>query len=95
MFSMATAACRALSGTNVRFNEVYLGFRVEVDAVAEKNSTMKASVFSRVYEKILAKPDLKGCRIRVEREEDVDNLRYEQKQSGVQRKAVDPSQTHG
>lgn len=79
MFSMATAACRSLSGTNVRFNEVYLAHRVEVDAVAEKHGTMKASVFSRVYEKILAKPDVKGCRIRVDSEEDVDNLRCEQK----------------
>ena len=79
MFSMATAACRQLSGTNVRFNEVYLAYRVEVDAVAEKNGTMKTSVFSRVYEKILAKPDVKGCRIRVGSEEDVDNLKCEPK----------------
>lgn len=79
MFSMATAACRDLANTNVRFNEVYLAQRVEVDAVAEQHGTMKASIFSRVYEKILAKPEVKGCRIRVANEDDVNNLKCEQK----------------
>lgn len=79
LFSMASAACHSLSETNVRFNEVYLAFRVEVDAVAEINGTMKASVFSRVYEKILASPNVKGCRVRVASAEDVDKLRCEQK----------------
>ncbi len=79
LFSMATAACRALAGTHVRFNEVYLDRRTELDDVAALHGNMKASVFARVYEKILARPDLKGSRVLVFGEEDVDTIRSEQK----------------
>ncbi|WQF76839.1 Putative NAD(P)-binding domain superfamily [Colletotrichum destructivum] len=75
MFSMAYLAIKGLADTNVCFNEIYLAQRVEVDVVAEEHGTMKSSIFGRVYANILAKTDLKGCRVRVESESDVDNLR--------------------
>ncbi|CCF39577.1 hypothetical protein CH063_00034 [Colletotrichum higginsianum] len=75
MFSMAYSAIKGLADTNVRFNEIYLDQRVEVDVVAEEHGTMKSSIFGRVYANILAKTDVKGCRVRVESESDVDNLR--------------------
>ncbi|KAF7671880.1 hypothetical protein GT037_010103 [Alternaria burnsii] len=37
LFTMSTAAARENEKTNVRFNEVYLCFRVEVDEQAEKH----------------------------------------------------------
>ncbi|WYZ36278.1 hypothetical protein EsH8_XII_000028 [Colletotrichum jinshuiense] len=73
-FSMAYSAIKELADTNVRFNEIYLAQRVEVDVVAEQHGTMKSSVFGRVYANILTKTDVKGCRVRVESESDVDNL---------------------
>ncbi|GKT66852.1 short-chain dehydrogenase [Colletotrichum tofieldiae] len=79
MFSMAFSACKSLADTNVRFNEIYLAQRVEVDVVAEQHGTMRSSVFGRVYANILAKTDVKGCRVRVESEKDVDHLRTENK----------------
>lgn len=44
---MVNVACRDLLETNIRFNEVFLGFRVEVDASAIKNSVVKASDFAK------------------------------------------------
>jgi len=57
---MANVACRDNAETNVRFNEVYLACRVEVDSVAVKTGSMKASDFSRVYEEILSRPEVRG-----------------------------------
>ncbi|KAF2269103.1 NAD(P)-binding protein [Lojkania enalia] len=79
LYSFSYSACKALASTNVRFNEIYLAIRVEVDVDAEQHGVMKSSVFGRVYEKILATPGMKSCRIRVKAEEDVENLKVEQK----------------
>lgn len=79
LFPMATAACRETAGTNVRFNEVYLDRRVEVDSVAEKTGAMKASDFSNVYSGILAHPEIEGCRITVKDDEDLKELKYKKK----------------
>ncbi|KAK1985437.1 hypothetical protein LZ30DRAFT_779036 [Colletotrichum cereale] len=75
MFSMAYSAIKGLADTNVRFNEIHLAQRVEVDVVAEQHGNMKSSVFGRVYANILADTDVEGCRVRVESESDVDGLR--------------------
>jgi hypothetical protein len=79
LFSMANVASRDNAETNVRFNEVYLALRVEVDSVAIQHGTMKASDFSIAYEKILSRPEIKGCRISVHGREDLENLKYNKK----------------
>ncbi|KAF4548370.1 Hypothetical protein D9617_29g007480 [Elsinoe fawcettii] len=79
LFSMATAASRELEKTNVRFNEEYLSFRVEVDSSAEQTGAMKASRFAKVYEQMLDRPDIEGCRVLVESDRDVDELRHRRK----------------
>ncbi|RYP31830.1 hypothetical protein DL768_011156 [Monosporascus sp. mg162] len=79
LFSMATAACRENATTNVRFNEVYLAFRVEVDEVAAQNGTTSASDFASVYEEILARPEIRSSRVRVVGLEDLKDLKYERK----------------
>jgi hypothetical protein len=79
LFSMATAACRENEATSVRFNEIYLAFRVEVDEVAAQNGTTSASDFALVYEQILDRPDIRSSRVRVESVEDLKDLKYKRK----------------
>jgi len=79
LFPMCMAAARDNESTNVRFNEIYLGYRVEVDEVAAQNGTTKASDFGKVYELILANPEVRSWRVRVEDLEDLKKLRYQKK----------------
>ncbi|OKL57312.1 hypothetical protein UA08_07496 [Talaromyces atroroseus] len=79
LFSMANVACRDNENTNVRFNEVYLQTRVEVDSSAEKTGAMKASDFAHVYTELLSRPDIKSCRISVATKNDLTDLKYKKK----------------
>jgi hypothetical protein len=79
LFPMATAAARENESTNVRFNEIYLGYRVEVDEVAAQHGTTKASDFGNVYELILANPEVRSSRVRVDDLEDLKKLKYQKK----------------
>ncbi|EMD89520.1 hypothetical protein COCC4DRAFT_45051 [Bipolaris maydis ATCC 48331] len=79
LFSIYYSAYKALAGTNVRFNEIYLGRRVQVDSVAEQAGSTKSSTFGRVCTNILGRADIKSCRVRVENEADVDELKLERK----------------
>ena len=80
MYTFATAATRELADTNVRFNEVYLNLRVLFDEVAEKTGMHKVSDFSKNYEFLLERPDVKGARVWVYSKEDLHELRFETKQ---------------
>lgn len=79
---MANVACRDNAETNVRFNEVYLACRVEVDSVAVKTGAMKASDFSKVYEQILSRPQIRGSRVSVFGPQDLEDLKYKKKLDG-------------
>ncbi|GFF36516.1 hypothetical protein IFM58399_04582 [Aspergillus lentulus] len=79
LYSMANVACVDNAETNVRFNEIYLGLFVMVDAAADQFGAMKASEFAIAYEKILARPDIKGCRLMVCQPEDLTELRFRKK----------------
>ena len=48
-----------------------------VDAEAEAHGVMKASDFARVYVRILERPEIAGCRVRVEGFGDLDEVRFE------------------
>ena len=76
IYSMATAACRDNENTNVRFNELFLGVRVEVDQIAASVSCL---AFSEVYEEILSRPDVRSCRVSVLGGEDIKKLRFERR----------------
>lgn len=76
---MANVACRDNTSTNVRFNEIYLATRVEVDSSAEKTGAMKASDFAKVYTELLSRPDIKSSRINVATKEDLKDLKYKSK----------------
>ncbi|XP_014551280.1 hypothetical protein COCVIDRAFT_42413 [Bipolaris victoriae FI3] len=66
LFSMVIAACRDNWKPNVCVNEVLLGFRVEVDEVAKEHGVSK----------ILARPEIRSSRIRVDEVDDLTKLRY-------------------
>jgi NAD(P)-dependent dehydrogenase (short-subunit alcohol dehydrogenase family) len=76
LFSMCIAAARENEKTNVRFNEILLGFRVEVDEAAKEHGVTTASEFGQVYESILADPDIRSSRVRVDEIEDLKKLKY-------------------
>lgn len=79
LFSMATAAARENEKTNVRVNEVYLMFRVEVDEAAAEHGVSSSSEFAAVYEEILANPEIRGSRVRVATPADIKNLKWAKK----------------
>ena len=79
LYSMATAASRENETTNVRFNEVYLGFRVEVDESAAQNKTTSASEFASVYKEILARPEIRSSRVSVMSPDDIQGFKYARK----------------
>jgi len=75
LYSMATAACRENETTNVRFNEVYLAFRVEVDEDAAQHGTASASEFALIYEELLTRSEIRSSRVRVDTPEDLTDLK--------------------
>nr|POF02484.1 hypothetical protein CFP56_58115 [Quercus suber] len=79
LYPVTKAAARENESTNVRFNEIYLSFRVEVDADAIVHGVTKASDFARVYETIVANPEIRGSRVHVETLDDLKSLRYHKK----------------
>lgn len=72
---MLKVATQENKKTNVRVNEIYLSARVDYDSVAEKSGSMKASDFGKVYEKILAKPEITGSRVSVYGQKDTEELK--------------------
>ncbi|OPB46394.1 hypothetical protein A0O28_0065150 [Trichoderma guizhouense] len=79
LFSMATAAARENEKTNVRVNEVYLMFRVEVDEDAAQHGVTSASEFAAVYEGILSNPEIRSSRVRVASPADIKDLKWAKK----------------
>ncbi|KAA8645444.1 hypothetical protein EYZ11_010418 [Aspergillus tanneri] len=79
LFSLANVACLDNADTNIRFNEIYLGWFVMASDAADPYGTMKSSAFAIAYERILALPDIKGCRVWVCQPEDLRELRFTKK----------------
>ena len=76
---MANVACRDNFKTNVRFNEIYLAFRVEVDESAVKSGAMKASEFAKCYVALLSDTSIRSSRVTVSGYDDLEKLKYETK----------------
>ncbi|KAH6989603.1 hypothetical protein BKA56DRAFT_576123 [Ilyonectria sp. MPI-CAGE-AT-0026] len=79
LFALAVAASRENLETNVRFNEVYLGYMVQVDENAAKLGSVSSSEFATVYEKLLASPEIRSSRVFQKSAEDMKKLRYERR----------------
>ncbi|WQF83998.1 Putative short-chain dehydrogenase/reductase SDR, NAD(P)-binding domain superfamily [Colletotrichum destructivum] len=66
LFSLAIAAARETEKTVVRFNEVYLAYRVQVEVDGPDFYGMplqSSEAFSPLYQKVLDGSDIKGSRI--------------------------------
>lgn len=79
LFPMCIAAMRENEKTNVRFNEVFLCFRVENDEDAEAHGVVKASKFGRVFELILEDEKVRSSRVKVETREDMEVLKTQKR----------------
>lgn len=79
LYSLANVACRDLENTNVRFNEVYLNLRVEVDESAKQTGFFKATDFAKNYQEILAQPDIQSSRVSVFDKKDFTQLVHKKK----------------
>ena len=82
LYSLANVVIRENAKTNIRFNELYLAFRVDYDSVVEETGDSwrtKASDFGRSYQNLLAKKDIKGCRVKLMKPQDIDELDYHSK----------------
>lgn len=79
LYSMANVACRDNYKTNVRFNEIYLALRVEVDESAAKTGAMKASDFAKCYVALLSDTGIRSSRVSVSGYDDLEKLKYETK----------------
>ncbi|KAG9522491.1 putative short-chain dehydrogenases/reductase, partial [Aureobasidium melanogenum] len=79
LYSLANVACRDLENTNVRFNEVYLNLRVEVDESAKQTGFFKASDFAKNYQEILARPEIRSARVSVFDKKDFTQLVHKKK----------------
>jgi hypothetical protein len=63
----------------VRFNEVYLALRVEVDEDAKAHGVTSSSEFAGVYEAILDREVIRSSRVWVESIEDLKDVRFTRK----------------
>jgi hypothetical protein len=59
----------------VRFNEVYLALRVEVDEDAKVHGVTSSSEFAGVYETVLGNEGIRGERVWVEDLKDLRDVR--------------------
>lgn len=78
---MANVACRDNYKTNVRFNEIYLALRVEVDESATRTGAMKASEFAKCYAALLSDTGIRSSRVTVSGYDDLEELKHESKVS--------------
>ncbi|ETS84445.1 hypothetical protein PFICI_02470 [Pestalotiopsis fici W106-1] len=79
LFSMSAVAAQEQKETNVRFNELYLAYRVEVDDDADAHGVVRASDFGVIYERLLERPDIRGMRVKILDESDIADLKFEPK----------------
>ncbi|TDZ15577.1 hypothetical protein Cob_v011393 [Colletotrichum orbiculare MAFF 240422] len=82
LYSFALAAARENEKTNVRFNEVYLVYRVqlEIDGVAEAFKEYHISTsrdFAPLYQNLLDRTDIRSRRVNAFTPKDVHDLKYE------------------
>lgn len=80
--AMCKSACRECDNTNVRFNEVYLDFRVEVDEDAAAHGTTSATEFGKIYKQLLDRDDIRSTRVSVLTTDDIVDLKFAKWASG-------------
>ncbi|KAI9147166.1 hypothetical protein HJFPF1_13198 [Paramyrothecium foliicola] len=86
VFSMSAVAAYEQKETNVRFNEIYLSFRVELDDDADAHGVTRSSDFGEIYERLLERPDIRGMRVLALEPADIKDLKFEPKGLPLQQK---------
>ncbi|KAI6778632.1 nad(p)-binding protein [Emericellopsis cladophorae] len=76
LFSLCLGAARENLDKSVRVNEVYLGFRVEVDEDAAQHGVVSSTEFGAVFEQLLDRSDIRSARVQVTTPEDMRVLRH-------------------
>ncbi|KAI8302146.1 hypothetical protein K4K61_008203 [Colletotrichum sp. SAR11_59] len=84
LFSFAIAAARENEDTNIRFNEVYLAYRVQLEVEPGMTNfhgfpITTSREFAPVFEKLLNRTDIKGSRVKAIKPQDVIDLKFEKK----------------
>ena len=84
LYSFATVACRDNEKTNVRFNEIYLAFRVQFELESGNPldtswTITTSSEFAPLYTQILDRTDIRSCRVNVLGPPDIRELKYRRK----------------
>ncbi|KAJ0270559.1 hypothetical protein COL940_011578 [Colletotrichum noveboracense] len=84
LFSFAVAAARENEDTNIRFNEVYLAYRVQLEVEPGMTNfhgfpITTSREFAPVFEKLLNRTDIRGSRVKAVKPQDVIDLKFEKK----------------
>lgn len=84
LFSFAVAAARENEDTNIRFNEVYLAYRVQLEVEPGMTNfhgfpITTSREFAPVFEKLLNRTDIRGSRVKAIKPQDVIDLKFEKK----------------
>ena len=59
-----------------RFNEVYLGFRVELDEDAGRHTVVSSTEFGAVFKQLLDRSDIRSSRVEVFNPENIKVLKH-------------------
>ena len=76
LYSMCIAAARENLDGSVCFNEVYLGFRVEVDEDAAQHGVVSSTEFGAVFKQLLDRSDIRSSRVEVSKPEHMKVLEH-------------------
>ncbi|KAJ0385049.1 hypothetical protein COL922a_007110 [Colletotrichum nupharicola] len=84
LFSFAVAAARENEDTNIRFNEFYLAYRVQLEVEPGMTNfhgfpITTSREFAPVFEKLLNRTDIRGSRVKAIKPQDVIDLKFEKK----------------
>lgn len=83
LYSLAATAARDNLETNIRFNEIYLAYRVQLEVdLSDKcqyvglKHLQSSRDFAPLYEKLLDRTDIKSKRVLAHSPDDVVNLKF-------------------
>ena len=76
LYSMCIGTARENLDTSVRFNEVYLNFRVEVDEDAAQHGVVSSTEFGAVFKQLLDRSDIRSSRVEVSKPEHMKVLNH-------------------
>jgi hypothetical protein len=76
LYSMCIGAARDNLDKPTRFNEVYLGFRVELDEDAGRHNVVSSTEFGAVFKQLLDRSDIRSSRVEVCKPENMKVLKH-------------------